>query len=207
MILPVIFSAASLILCGFFFVYFRAWLGSRMGRDEKLARYREEVNRLIVAIDTATDRDAAIAEDRIQTLKNLIVEADEKIAAMIGEREEQKKQRALHASAAYAALGRSRPPVEAETASAPETAEPVPAGETALPGVLAPASSAAGAEGQQPGAAGTLPASRSFAEEVVELAALGLSAELIARKLEASLSEVDLAMKIRGNRPPGGRSF
>jgi DNA-binding NarL/FixJ family response regulator len=200
-ILPVIFSAASLILCGFFFVYFRAWLGNRMGKDEKLARYREEVNRLIVAIDAATDRDAAIAEDRIQTLKNLIVEADEKITLMRREQEKQKSQRALHGPASYAALGRSRLPVE--TAASREAAEPVPAGGT-VPSGTAPE---AGEGKRQSGAVETPPESRSFAEEVAELVSQGLSAELIAQKLGASISEVDLAMRIRGGHPSEDRFF
>ncbi|MDR1618619.1 MAG: hypothetical protein LBS06_06185 [Treponema sp.] len=199
MILPVIFSAASLVLCGFFFVYFRSWLGNRMGREEKLARYREEVNRLIIAIDTATDRDAAVAEDRIQTLKNLIVEADEKIAVMLREREKQKN-RSILASESYAALGRGR--LSGETVAAPETAEPA-----VLPETAAPSRSTAGAEGRQSETAEIPPASRPFAEEVTELAARGFSADLIAQKLEASLSEVDLVLKIREGQSAERRSF
>ena len=197
MILPVIFSAASLILCGFFFVYFRAWLGSRVGRDEKLARYREEVNRLIIAIDAATDRDASIAEDRIQTLKNLIVEADGRINAMIGEREKQKR---APQRASYAEVGRNHLPMDA---AVPETTESIPAGEASGAPASIPADPAAGTG--QPGSAGSPPGPRSFSETVAELAAGGLSAELIAQKLEAPLPEIDLALKIRGNRPPGSQ--
>jgi hypothetical protein len=245
MILPVIFSAASLILCGFFFVYFRAWLGSRVGRDEKLTRYREEVNRLIVAIDAATDRDASIAEDRIQTLKSLIVEADARINALLVEQEKQKDRRALQARAAYAEMGRNRLPPDAAVpeaaASAPVAGPPgalasVPASAQAgeasgsfvsvpadeVPGALAsvPASvPAGGAPGSpvsvpagpaagtgQSGNAGLPSGPRSFSGMVAELAAGGLSAELIAQKLGAPLSEIDLALKIRGSRPPGGRT-
>jgi hypothetical protein len=198
MVLSIIFSAASLILCGFFFVYFRAWLGSRMGRDEKFARYREEVNQLVAAIDRATDRDAAIAEDRIQTLKGLIIDADERIVVLRDEQEKWKNGKALRASASYTAMGRSRLPEEA--AAVQETAEPVPAAGVVPPETAVPAQPAAGAGERRPVTAEPPPAPRSFAGEVAELAAQGLSAELIARKLEASLAEVDLAMKIREGR-------
>ncbi|MDR1899276.1 MAG: hypothetical protein LBQ55_04640 [Treponema sp.] len=203
MTLAIIFSAASLILCGFFFVYFRAWLGSRMGKDEKLARYREEVNQLIAAIDMATDRDAAIAEDRIQTLKNLIVKADERIAVLLREPEGRKNHQSSDAAVSYAAIGRSHIRIEP---AAPETAEPALVHEAASSEspVSAPT---AGTRERRPETAPpeTPPAPRPFAEEVAELAAQGLSAELIAQKLEVSLSEVDLAMNIRGSRYSGGR--
>ena len=130
---------------------------------------------------------------------------------MIGEREKQR--RASRAQASYTEAGRNRIPAEA---AVPETAESTPAGEPSgvpasvpvgePPGVPAfiPAGPAAGTG--QPGSAGPPPGPRSFSETVAELAAGGLSAELIAQKLEVPLTEIDLALKIRGNRPPGDRA-
>jgi hypothetical protein len=57
MTLGIIFSAASLILCGFFFLYFRSYLKKKISPGGILEEYQDEVNKLIADIDAATDRD------------------------------------------------------------------------------------------------------------------------------------------------------
>jgi hypothetical protein len=103
-----VFSAASLILCGFSFVFFGLYLRRRTGAERILTEFKEEVNKIILEIDSATERDLTLVEDRVKALKTLLENADRRvadieryIAVSVREQERHRTQ-----EAAYAALGR-----------------------------------------------------------------------------------------------------
>jgi hypothetical protein len=169
MILSVIFSAASLILCGFFFIYFQSYLRRKTGSREILEDYREEVNKLIVEIDAATERDVFLVEERIKSLKALLEELDGKIGVYVREFERRRNTETI-----YNALGRNAKPVP------PPEPPPVQAGEKAPPETPARK-------------AGTRP----LKEQVAGLAAQGLSPGAIAARLKVSVSEVELIIAIQ----------
>jgi hypothetical protein len=81
MTLSIIFSAASLLICGFAFIYLQAYLRRRTGAERILADFEEEVNKLIAGIDAATDRDITLLEDKAKSIKALLETLDRRIAA------------------------------------------------------------------------------------------------------------------------------
>jgi hypothetical protein len=176
MTLPVIFSAASLCLCGFFFVYFQSYLRKKTGSREILEDYREEVNKLIVEIDAATERDVYLVEERIKSLKKTLEEVDKKIEVYAREFERRRSTETV-----YNSLGRNAKPA----APPPEPLSPP----DPLPGQ---------AREKTPPES---PAPRPLKAQVAELAAQGLSPEAIAARLKVSISEVELIIAIQEKSP------
>lgn len=194
-----ILSALSLILCCFFFLYFRGYIKRRTAAEELLAEYRTEVLRLIAEIDAATDRDALLVEERIKTLKSLLDDTDKRIAVYARELE-----RGRSGAALYSSLGRSireasgreaRPGPAPARPGAPEseaqTASPSPPPGGAAPGHTAKA----GRKRSLPPAPAAKP---PLKVQIAELAAGGLPPAGIASRLGLSLSEVDLALSLLG---------
>ncbi|MDR2028305.1 MAG: hypothetical protein LBP93_02065, partial [Treponema sp.] len=101
MIVSIILSAASLIAWGFSFIFFKNYLRRRTDPEWILAEWKEEINKLNVDMDAAADRNVALVEDRIRSLKELLKDVDRRIA--LSGREEDKRR---SQEAAYAALGR-----------------------------------------------------------------------------------------------------
>jgi hypothetical protein len=186
MILPVIFSAASLILCGFFFVYFQARLRKNTSPQDILEDYRDEVNKLIIEIDAATERDAYLVEERIKSLKSLLGEIDKKMGVYVREFERRRSTEGV-----YNALGRNpKSPVLSAAA-------PIPAGEAPLPEPVLPVEKKT-AEGPV-----REPETRALKEQVAGLAAQGFSADAIAARLKISISEVELIIALRNTARTG----
>jgi DNA-binding NarL/FixJ family response regulator len=169
-----VLSAASLILCGLFFFYFRWYIKRRTAAEELLAEYRAEVYRLIAEIDSATDRDALLVEERIRTLKALLEDTDKRIAVYVRELERSRAGEAL-----YTRLGRGiRSALEPQAAS-PEARE---APEPAAPPAPEP-----------------VPVKQRLRVQIAELSASGLSPADIASRLNISPSEVNLALNLLGH--------
>jgi DNA-directed RNA polymerase specialized sigma24 family protein len=207
--LSFLFSSASLIICGFSFVFFRAYLRRRTGPERILAEFREEADKLIAEIDAITDRDAGLVAERIKNLRDLLEDVDRRIAVYTRE-----VNRGKNEAAAYSELGLKRsvlnaresrpggvtpfPPEKPETESAvpPKPAEPQ---ETATKNPEA----AGDGNRKSPGrprfirsSTAIEPKPPSFAEAVEKLAGAGLSSELIASRLGTTLAEVDLAIAL-----------
>jgi hypothetical protein len=197
MTLPVIFSAASLVFCGFFFIYFRDYLKRRIGREEIFSDYREEVEKLVADIDAATERDLTLIENRLKILKETIDTADRRIAVLVRELERKKTSGDLYTSLGKHAGKKPDPAVPAADSGrmgdpaghAPGIAE----AENAPVVNVIPAETPGQPELPDLPAAGS---AKSVGEKAVELAAAGFSPELIASRLGISVSEVDLAITI-----------
>jgi hypothetical protein len=226
MSLPIILSVASLIAWVFSFIFLRNYLRRRTDPEWILAEWKEEINKLNADMDAATDRNVALVEDRIEALKELIKEADRRIALSIREEDKGRAQ-----EAAYAALGRTAG-VEAKVIELPLTrrgssapspgagegysgAEQKGALEAPSPGEFPPeASPAAGPSPAELPAEPALPPGprfvRSphpvepkpppFVERVAELARAGFSSTMIAANLGVPLAEVELAIAIMEGR-------
>jgi hypothetical protein len=176
MALTVIFSGASLVLCGFFFIYFRHYLKKRTGREDILSDYQAEVAKLTADINAATDRDLTLVEARMDALRELLETADRRIAVLVRELERKKDSGVI-----YNNLGKSAAAPPEEAAKAPEVKAPPAA---------APAPSPA------PGPVEKQKAP-SMREKAAELALAGFSPELIAARLGISVSEVELLVSMR----------
>lgn len=189
-----ILSAVSLILCCFFFLYFRGYIKRRTAAEELLAEYRTEVLRLIAEIDAATDRDALLVEERIKTLKSLLDDTDKRIAVYARELE-----RGRSGAALYSSLGRGIREASGQEAR-PETA-PVRTGAPESAAQTASPSAPPGAPGHTAKAGRKRPAPAAnppLKVQIAELAAGGLPPAGIASRLGLSLSEVDLALSLLG---------
>jgi hypothetical protein len=193
MTLQVIFSAASLILCGFFFIYFRSYLRRRISREEIFSDYRDEVEKLVADIDAATERDLTLIEDRLKTLRETLDTADRRIAVLARELDRKKASETLYTSLGKRAGSRQEPsghtPEIAGTEPAPEEAETVPV----VKAEMAPVVQASEAVEAVPAEAAS---AKSMGEKAAELAEAGFSPERIAARLGISVSEVDLAITI-----------
>jgi hypothetical protein len=242
-----IFSAGSLILCGFSFVFFLNYLKRRTGRDrilsELLADLREEAAKIEREIYAVTDGDVTLVEDRVKTLRALLEDTDRRIAVYAREFERRRSQEET-----FAALDREAPsntakntrpaaggaypaPEKAaasgyaqsmtEKAAAPGRAgmedtvylpgelfhrNAAPAATTeaaALPGsavpepaVSAPGPDSARAKNITRSARQLAPKPLPFAERVAELYRAGFSSSLIASRLGATITEVELAIAL-----------
>jgi hypothetical protein len=216
--LTVIFSAASLLLCGFFFLYIRR----RTRAEQLLAEFREEVDKLIAEIDAVTDRDAQLVEDRVKTLRALLEDADRRIALYARELNRRRSE-----ESAYAALGRKAGRAKNPAGTDPGgTGRKAGAGDTGAPIDLTSALAAYGGAGAAgPEKAGGAkagqenpdktapelplfvraereiePAPPSFAEQAAELSKSGLAPDLIAAKLGSTVTEVKMAIALSRRR-------
>jgi hypothetical protein len=197
MVVPLILAASSLILSGFSFIFCFAYLKRRTGHERILKEFREEVDKLILDINEATDRDAALVEDRVKALRTLMEDMDKRITVYSRETERRRSQ-----EDGCVELGRLRSPGPQNGPSKPSAA---------LPSKTAASTQTVSSE--QEGRAGEPAGPRimrssnpiepkplPFAERVAELYRAGFSSNLIAARLEATLAEVDLAIALAERR-------
>ncbi|MDR2740302.1 MAG: hypothetical protein LBB68_10800 [Treponema sp.] len=144
MTLSVIFSAASLIICGFFFIWLLGYLRRRTSAERILKDFEEEVDRLIAGIDLAAERNLTLLEDKAKSIKALLETLDRRIAAYARELDRRNTQetvldalaresgsvdlRATGAQTedAYTALGRGRGLRSSLEVKLPEAGVPLP---------------------------------------------------------------------------------
>lgn len=218
-------SVASLLLWAAAFLYFRSYLKRRTGADRLLTEFRVEVEKLIAEIDAATDRDATLVEERVRTLRAMLEDADRRIASYTRELDRRGSEERAYAELGRRA---SRPfrGVDGEPAAPaptpPVPSVPSPARPTPAPNIVEPQSvgqitgnaprAVADAEPtpddigpvSSPGprfiraATPIEPKAAPFAERVAELYRAGFSADLIAKRLGATVAEVDLAIALTG---------
>ena len=190
------------------FFYFKWYIGRRTSVSGLLPEYRSEVNRLISEIDAATERNLMLVEDSIKKLKEILEDADKRILAY---RKELEKSRNLsEASKATEALYTNlRPGIRAALKTEASVLSPVRPNIGQLE--IFPASTGfeiapdttplknVPADNVQPlTPVKDVPLSRHQIRSSIDLLANeGLSPEEIARRLDISIAEVDLAMNLR----------
>jgi hypothetical protein len=208
MLFPLLFSAAGIILWGFAFLYIRSYLKRHTG-SELLRKWQDEAGRLIAEIDAATDRDSALVEDRIKTLRALLEDVDRRITVYVREAGRQKNH-----EAAYAELGRRRPsafpalpPAGEIPAGLPAAPKPPDAGE-ASPSPAAPGTAGRAFPPELPRIVHppkpVEPKPPSFSEQVAKLVGAGFSPELIASRLGVTIGEAELAVALFQRKQEGG---
>jgi hypothetical protein len=192
--IPLIFSSASLLFCGFFFIYFRRYIRRRTSHDSILADCEDAVARLEAQIDAITDRDAQLVEERIKNLKKLLENVDRRIS-LLSRIEDQRKP----AEVLYNFPG-NRIPFPGPAALNTESGDKAFSGPGPVDTPLTP----------PPAPEDSAPASvpeygedtRSLVDRAAELDRAGLSPKLIASRLGVSVSEAELAVTVsRHSRP------
>jgi len=228
--MALLLSVICLGLCLIFFFYFRWYIMRNISAARLLDEYRAEVVRLIAEIDTATDRDSRLVEERVKALRQIIEDTDRRISVYIQEAERSRRGEAM-----YASLGRGIR-VALDSGRAGEVSSP-PA--PAQPAAVQPAATAQPEQAQVPPATGpeekdenllfspsdtpkqrperekrlkpkkTGSSSRGQGtdkrkprERIAEMAARGLAPAEIASRLNMSMAEVELALNLM-SRPDG----
>ncbi|MDR3192975.1 MAG: hypothetical protein LBT87_07910 [Treponema sp.] len=207
--ISLVFSTASLLFCGFFFLYFHRYIRRRTSRENILAECGDAVARLEAQIDAVTDRDAQLVEDRIRSLKKLLEDVDRRIS-LLSRIEDQRKYplyNFLGNRVASPGAGPEKPLPASPDPGAPAPppgarAVPegaVPAGGPDAPFVLVPGPAGAPPPAPEPGED-----TRPLVERAAELDRAGFSPELIASRLGVSVSEAELAVTVSRRSQPGG---
>jgi DNA-directed RNA polymerase specialized sigma24 family protein len=194
-------SIISLAFCLFFFFFFKWYIKRRTSASELLSEYRTEVYRLIAEIDSATDRDSLLVEDRIKKLKDILEDTDKRIAVYTRELDRSRAGEALYTSLGKGIRAALKTPPPAPQAELPpeQSANTQPLtvvrneGKPSVPQPAQPQQSPA----QEASAPSHKSQSRRQIRAQIEtLANEGLSPSEIASRLDISVSEVDLAMNL-----------
>lgn len=173
-----LFSSLALMVSVISFFYLRSYIIKKTDASRLPAETRAEVQQIINEIDRITDRDSALVEERVARLKELLADADRRVG-LFGREVESHSRR----DAAYAELGRRkksapRPPDEEVPLFAPDGS-----GALAQPAPPPDAQST-----PQPPPAPETPRK----DQIVLLAASGLSPAQIAVKLGMTITEVEM---------------
>ncbi|MDR1445662.1 MAG: DUF2802 domain-containing protein [Treponema sp.] len=192
----IIFSAASLILWAFTFVYFHVRINKISRGEDLLSGYRKETARLIAEIDSVTERDSRIVESRIESMKTVLEDIKKRTGIYVRELEKRQEGEQL-----YSELGKKQviipiPDEKVEENTPPDYQIP-PAGQQ---NTREPSGQMKTGEAVQKKPPQGFPPEdpRILKERFSELARQGFSAEIIASKLGISVSEAELAMTLFG---------
>jgi len=191
--------------CFFIFFYFKWYIKRRTSVSVFLAEYQNEVHRLIAEIDSATDRDSMLVEDRINRLKTILEETDKRVAVYARELDRSRNGEALYTSLgrgiraalntpvetsptegrhAQAALSQMQPEIQIPAAKTPATAR--------QEGVQAALESLQSEDSP--------PSKKQLRSKIEAMVNNGLSPGEIASNLKISISEVDLAINLINRR-------
>lgn len=198
--LSIVFSVLALLFWAFSFLYFRHYLKKHTARESILTELRNEVQMLVSEIDSVTDRDIALIEDRIKVLRKILEEADKRIASHNREIE-----RSIAQERAYAQLGKIKAPAmeQKHVKTAPDELPFESPAKNAEPKHKKPEKKETENNGLPVFIRSENPIQAkppSFTERVAELSQAGFSSDLIAKRLKSTVSEVDLAIALHSRR-------
>lgn len=189
--------ALQIVVAVVLIVWTRSQVRSAMGSGDEIAKVRREIGALIIELDASADRNITIVEDRLKSLKDMIAEADSRIAILSQERARRPSEGIV-----YDRLGR-----------APEQRPKTPVAESGAPAAL-PVASVDSVPRVQPKpepavpfirfSEKPLPIEEPFADAVRTLALRGFSSDIIAARLGATIAEVDLVISLDAER--GGQA-
>jgi len=198
------FALAAIELAGLFAVWF--FLKSRVGRylelENLLDGVREEARALVLELNETADRNVTLVEDRMASLRELLDEVDRRI----GIEKKELGARAVEREV-YEKLSRRRPIVAVQEGSiAPEPMARRP------PEAPIPLSLGAAADSQGPNRTApevrlsedVLFTSKTKREEALDLHRRGISADLIAARLGATVAEIELLVEVEERRAEVG---
>jgi len=168
-------------------VWTRARVRRALGSEEEKDRIRREIGSLIIELDASADRNITVLEDRLTALKDMIAESDKRIAILSNDRGVRHSD-----SVVYDRLGR--------TASQRSQTDSNTQMESVVPEKNA----------EQAGASKDIPFIRfsekplsieePFADKVLSLARKGFSSDIIAARLIATITEVELVLSMERER-------
>ncbi len=162
--------------------------------ETRIAEIREEVSRLLVELNQATDRNIALMEDRIAVLNDALSTADKKIGLLRRETEKHDV-----GSQIYSRLAEGRPKAVGEASTMPpqrpRSAAPAPERAAAAP-VPRPAAPLSVELSEKPAAEPGSAGGPDVRQRVMMLFRSGFSPSLIASRVGAPLGEVELIISL-----------
>lgn len=183
-----IMVAMQIIVAVVLIVWTRSQVRSAMGSGDEIAKVRREIGALIIELDASADRNITIVEDRIKSLKDMIAEADSRIAILSQERARRPPEGIVYDRLGRAPEQRQKAPAPDYSAPSPASVEPKP--EQEIPFIRF---------SDKP-----VPIEEPFADAVRTLSLRGFSSDIIAARLGATIAEVDLVISLDAER--GGQS-
>ncbi|PKL08821.1 MAG: hypothetical protein CVV51_06960 [Spirochaetae bacterium HGW-Spirochaetae-7] len=204
---PILYAiVAQILVCLVVVLWTRSTVRKFLGSGEELERIRREIGALIVELDSSADRNVTVLEDRLKALKELVGEADKRLAMLGQDRTRRQAENVVYdrlgRNVASAALSASQVERSAERSAerAPERVQ------TSVPEFL-PEEAAQQAAPEVPFIRFSdkpLPIEEPFADKVLSLSRRGFSSDIIAARLGATIAEIDLVISLEGERD--GRS-
>jgi hypothetical protein len=177
--------------CLFMFFYFRWYIKRRTSAFGLLPEEKIEVSKLNMEINAVTDRNLLLIEDKIKQLKEILDDTDKRISVYIKELEKSRTGEVL-----YSNLGRGiRAALKTETEAV--NAFPPFSAVRSEPEVKPKVTPAVNMQSELQFVKHKTPSKRQIRASIDLLANDGLSSEEIASRLDISMAEVDLAMKLR----------
>jgi len=211
-------------LAGIWF-FLKAKIGRALELDSLLDSIRKEVRALNIELNETTDRNISLIEDRMKGLHELLDEADRRMGVVKRELSRRETEREVYNHLGRRAQAASLPRREAELfAAEPSAAEAAPA---ARPPVEPPPQPSPEGEGpirlsfareRESGRAsgpsrplpevvraeGSVIPPRTRREEALGLYRQGFSADIIAKRLGATVAEIELLISLEEGRSRGG---
>lgn len=189
--------AVQIIVAVILIAWTRSQVRSALGSGDEIARVRREIGALIIELDASADRNITIVEDRLKSLKDLLADADSRIALLSQERVKRPTEGVM-----YDRLGRASESHQKalETGRVQPTSQTMPPevdGTRTQPGSEQPIPFIRFSE--KP-----LPTEEPFADAVRTLSLRGFSSDVIAARLGTTIAEVDLAISLDAER--GGQT-
>jgi hypothetical protein len=199
--------AVALLLWFAAFLYFKAFVRRRTSPDHILGLLQEDVRELEADIDEKTEQSLQLLEEKIRVLRDICGEAERRIAVFNREFEKREQE-----TQTYAALGKKplverlvvqgeksprEPPSEPARKRDTKPARPVKAAQPAQvapqpdPGTPEPKALNITRSGEP-----LAIKPRPIGERITELQQAGFSPELIARRLDINIGEVELYFRL-----------
>jgi len=185
--------AVQIVVSVVLIVWTRSKVRTFLGSGDEIDRIRREIGALIVELDSSADRNVTVLEDRLSALKDMIIEADRRIA-LLG----QEKTRRPADAPVYDRLGRMpepRPESRPQFRQEPQPVQPVAQAQPVQP-VQQPEPSVPFIRFSE----NPLPIEEPFADKVLSLSRRGFSSDIIAARLEVTMAEVDLVLSMERER-------
>jgi hypothetical protein len=197
------FLLAAIEIGGLFLIWFliRAKVKRYLELENLLSGVRDEARELILELNETADRNVSLVEDRMIALRSLLDEVDRRIGVQKREIEKGDTEREV-----YAKLNKRRPIVP-EVHVKPQEPTPQTSNAAQRPPSDAPITLNLGSEAQSnrsfPNvrmADEPLSIVKSRREEALDLHRRGISADLIAARLGATVAEIELLVEIEERR-------
>ncbi|MCX7032013.1 MAG: hypothetical protein NTU62_18090 [Spirochaetes bacterium] len=174
----------------------RGWLARRLSVPRQAADLGEEVGRLVVELNQATERNVVLLEDRVSALNDLMAAADKKIGVLRREIERHEAGTRVYGQLATpSARAAAAAAVASDAGSGAERAAAVSAqGRTGAEG--RPAVTDGRPAGPVDGKPAAPDARTAMRAEIGRLARAGIAAAAIAARVGAPLGEVELILSL-----------